>query len=126
MPGFSVHPHRLVKQCCTDRDDENAGDPDDPLNIMHHLRRFFLRLSGLQRQLGRIGLRPDAGKPRRTASGHHKASRFQLLSRGLRNLILLSGQKRFVDTQFSLKDDGVRGNLLAGFEKDYVIPHQRL
>ena len=106
------------------------GDADELHKLVqrtHHLRLLaLLHRLGFQRQLGYIRIRPHIFQPCVALPGDYKASGHQMVSSFLRNLIRLSGQKRFVDLHLACRHDRIRTYLVSCFEDDDIIQHQLL
>ena len=57
-------------------------------------------------------------------SGDNKTSGHQFIPFSLRDLIRLTGQKRFVYLHFPGRHNSIRTDLIAGFENDNIIKHK--
>lgn len=91
--GKMVDGERFDEQRQADRDDRDARDLDNQLDAADDLRRLFLHLLRLRGQPGGIGVLAHVGQAGQTLAVDHEGAGFQLVPRGLFNLVRFAGQK---------------------------------
>ena len=115
----------LQEQCDADRNDHNACRNDDLVDGAYHLRLFAGRhFPCFEHELGNVGVVSYSRELCDALAGDHKASRHQLISCSLDDLIRLTGEERFVYSRFSLQHHSVRRDLVAALEDDHVAQDQ--
>ena len=123
--GLVVKEKALGKQDASDGDQRNTHEFHQLVQGADHLRLLSL-LDGfrLQGQLGDIGIRAHLLQPGPAFSGHHKASRHQMISGLLHDLVRFTGEQRLIDPHLAEYHLSVRADLVACLEDHNVIQHQ--
>ena len=114
----------LQKHADSQRCQQDSDATDQLVQRIHHLGTVSCGLFGFAYQLSGIGFFSDTGKTRQTGARHKKAPGHQVVAQLLLHRSSFSGQKRLVDFRSALADLCVRGHLVAGPQKNNVIPHQ--
>ena len=109
-----------------DRNDQDADDHDDQLSRTH---KFGFRLPVFFRLCGKgveVGVFPDFIGPCAAVARRNEASGKKLVARLLFNGYGFARQERFIDFHRTLRDDAVRGDLVAERKDNNIVQYDVL
>ena len=106
----------------------NNSDTDDTHQFVKHAEHlrllFFIHSLSLQSQFGDIRRRAYLCEPGIALSGNQKAAGHKLIPGLFCYLVLFACKQRLIGIDLAGKNNGIRTDLLTGFEDNDVIQHQ--